>query len=488
MIVVRRHVDLSDALPASHSGPHDVALDRGPAPGDGSVRLNASEIFSRLNSSYWFVPLVVTLTGVALALSLLFLDSRFSLDPEGPLAPLRPSSAEGARALLSAVIGAMITAISVTFSVTIVALTVAAQHFGPRVLNSFVRQTSAQVVLGTFMATFAYSVLALGAIRGSGPDADVPELTVSGAVSLVVISIGALIYYVHHISTTLQIGELASAIVVDLRGAVSRMDAAEVDATADGPREVPEPPADAAIVPAGESGYMQRIDYEALVRLASARDAVVWIRREPGAFVIAGTALALVHPAGAYDDGFGRSVRHACVVGRDRTLWHDPEFAVKQLVEIALRALSPGINEPFTAITCIDRLAEGLACAAKAPPPRRAWPDASGRTRVFTRTPSFATLLHAAFDPIRIFAGANPGIYARLLESVAELGRVAVREGDRAVLRQHADAIRRVAERAIADSEDRAYVESRYHRSMQSWPAGRRRADADRATSRPRAK
>lgn len=185
------------------------------------MRLSPSEIVSRLNSSYWFVPLVVTSAGVLLALVLLMVDARIDLAP-GTLAALRPGSAEGARALLSAVIGAMITAISVTFSVTIVALTVAAQHFGPRVLNSFVRQTSAQVVLGTFMATFAYSVLALGAIRGSGPEAEIPELTVSAAVVLVVLSIGALIYYVHHVSTTLQIGELAAAIVADSRDAVSR--------------------------------------------------------------------------------------------------------------------------------------------------------------------------------------------------------------------------------------------------------------------------
>jgi uncharacterized membrane protein len=442
------------------------------------VRLNFSEILSRLNSSYWFVPLVVTLGGAVLAILLLLVDSRIQLNPDGVFAILRPRSPEGARALLSAVIGAMITAVSVTFSVTIVALTVAAQHFGPRVLNNFVRQTSAQLVLGTFMATFAYSVLTLGAIGGTEADADVPEVAVSGAVLLVVLSIGALIYYVHHVSTTLQIGELAAAIAEDLRYAVERQDAQHRRAEEPDAEPAPEAPEDAAEITALESGYVQRIDYDPIVELASARDAVVWIRREPGAFLVAGTPLALVHPAHARNDALIAAVRRACIVGRDRTLWHDTEFAVKQLVEIALRALSPGVNEPFTAMTCIDRLTEGLACVATARPAPQRYTDAAGRARVWVQSQPFSLLLRAAFDPIRIFAGSNPAIYARLLDSLAELGLVVSGDGDRQLLREQADIARRTAERALSDADDLAYVTARYQRSVEQLrgtPASRRR-------------
>lgn len=395
------------------------------------------------------------------------LDSKIRLDPNSTMALLRPSSAEGARALLSAVIGSMITAISVTFSVTIVALTVAAQHFGPRVLNSFVRQTSAQLVLGTFMATFAYSVLVLGAIRGTGPEADVPELAVSGAVVLVVLSIGALIYYVHHVSTTLQIGELAAAIVGDLRDAVSRQEQTTSDAIADSEVAIPDAPPDVAPVHALESGYVQRIDYDAIVEFARRRDAVVWIRREPGAFLVAGTPIALVHPSAACDDGFVAAVRRACIVGRDRTLWHDPEFAVKQLVEIALRALSPGVNEPFTAMTCIDRLTEGLACVAKAPPPGVRRSDTGGRVRVWVHAQPFSLLLRASFDPIRIFAGTNPAIYARLLDGLAELSLIVRQDSDRQLLREQAAIVQRAAERELTDSDDLAYVAQRHRTTVQ---------------------
>lgn len=441
------------------------------------VRLSLSEIASRLNSSYWFVPSIVTAGGVVLALLLLLVDARVQLDPGGSFAVLRPSSAEGARALLSAVIGAMITAISVTFSVTIVALTVAAQHFGPRVLNNFVRQTSAQIVLGTFMATFAYSVLSLGAIRGTGPDADVPEVTVSGAVVLVVLSIGALIYYVHHVSTTLQIGELAAAIVGDLQKAIDREDA-HTRHTDVSEASIPDAPQDTAAIDADESGYVQRIDYDTIVKLASARDVVVWIRREPGAFLVAGTPLALVHPARGCDRELEAGVRRACLVGRDRTLWHDPEFAVKQLVEIALRALSPGVNEPFTAITCIDRLCEGLSYVARARPPQQRHDDRAGCVRIWVQSQPFPLLLHAAFDPIRIFAGTNPAIYARLLESLAEVGWAVRSERDRQVLRDQAETVRRAAEGALPDADDRAYVMDKYQKTageLRGDPASSRR-------------
>lgn len=431
------------------------------------MRLSPLEIVSRLNSSYWFVPLIVTLGGVGAAL--LVLDARVELPERGRLAVLLPSSAEGARALLSAVIGAMITAISVTFSVTIVALTVAAQHFGPRVLNNFVRQTGAQVVLGTFMATFAYSVLVLGAVPDTAADVDVPELAVAGAVVLVVISIGALIYHAHHVSTSLQIGEIAADIAADFRDAITRLEEHQEETDAPEPADIPDAPQRASAIPSLEAGYVQRIDYAPIVEAAAARDAVIWMRRETGAFVVAGAPLALVHPAAACDAEVMHAVRHACVVGRDRTLWQDPEFALKQLVEIALRALSPAVNEPFTATTCIDRLTEGLAALASAPTPRVSWPDAAGRPRVFAQPQDFSTLLHAAFDPIRIFAGPNPAVYTRLFESIAELVLMAKREADRIALRDLAEVIRRTAATALTDADDRTYVEERYEHSMQQF-------------------
>ena len=420
-------------------------------------------LLPRLRASYWFVPLLVTLAGVGLAFGLLAVDAGYEFNPPSAFWLVYPTSPEGARELLSAVIGSMITAISVTFSITIVALTVAAQHFGPRVLNNFIRHTSAQVVLGTFIATFVYAVLVLGSISGSGEDADIPQLAVIGAVALVILSVGALIFYVHHVSTALQVGEIAAEIATDLTGSLADRDEDEAPA---GPVDLPEPPGDAAGVPSVRAGYVQRIDHEALVALARERDAVIWIRREPGKFSLTGAPLVLVHPPSARDEPFVAAVLEAFAIGQDRSHVQDVEFSVKQLVEVALRALSPGVNEPFTALTCIDRLSEGLACAAVAPAPPASWRDADGRARVFMQPQPFTMLLRAAFDPIRMFAGRNPAVHARLLDSIGELSYVARRAGDLEALRHQADVVWRAAAGALEEPDDRAFVEERYRRAM----------------------
>lgn len=442
------------------------------------MRLSVSELFSTLRASYWFIPLAVTLAAAALAVLMLLLDEQVRVEPWPFLRWVYPNSPEGARALLSAIIGSMITATSVTFSVTVVALTVAAQHFGPRVLHNFVRQTSSQVVLGTFIGTFVYAVLVLGAVGDTGSGSGVPRIASIGAVVLVVISVGALIFYVHKISSSLRIGHIAREVASDFTSSIRRTHC-EPERSDRENRTTGEPPEEACPIPAKETGYVQRIDYVALVALASERDACIWIRREPGAFVVRGAPFALLHPPTAFDEDLSRAFTQACVVGPDRTNWQDPEFALKQLVEVALRALSPGVNEPFTAVTCIDRLAEGLAAAASAPRPQTAWAGADGRLRIFTQSASFETLLRAAFDPIRIFAGPNPGIYTRLLESLGELALVSVREEDRAALCEMADAVRVQADTTLTQQRDRSYVAARASRLLDQLDggpaAGRRR-------------
>ena len=224
---------------------------------------------------------------------------------------------------------------------------------------------------------------------------------------LVIISVGALIFYVHHVSTSLQIGNLTREIAGDFHHALAwtRHATQAPEPGGDPPR--PDAPDDARPVVAAETGYLQRLDYDALVQAAAAQDVVLWMRREPGAFVVAGTPLALVAPAARCDAALEQHVSQVAVVGPDRTLWQDPEFAVKQLVEVALRALSPGVNEPFTAITCIDRLTQALAWIASSPLAASSWRDTRGVPRVYSRPHRFETLLRAALDPVRIFAGPN---------------------------------------------------------------------------------
>jgi uncharacterized membrane protein len=417
--------------------------------------------WSRLRSTYWFVPSIMTAVAVGLAVLLVALDRSSTADAPW-MGWVYGGGADGARSLLSAVAGSTITVVSLTFSVTVVALTVSSQHFGPRLLSNFMRDAAAQVVLGMFIGTFAFCLVVLRTVQGRGEAYEpfVPHLAVTGAVVLALLSVAALIYYLHHVAASMQVAQIALNVARDLEAAIDRLFPEDAGAEPESPaRGLPHAPPGATVVTAGSSGYVQAIDLDALLALAEKHATTVWLRARPGDFVTDGTQLATVSPAPANADPFAESLRGAYVVGIDRTPWQDAEFAVQQLVEVALHALSPGINEPFTAITCIDRLGQGLDRLATRRVPSGARTDASLQVRLVAEPGSFSSLLASAFDPITLYAGPNPAIYSRLLETLAGLGRRVRRQPDRAAVRDQASSIRETALREIRSDRARRRVE-----------------------------
>jgi uncharacterized membrane protein len=385
----------------------------------------------------------------------------------GALGWVYSGGASGAQALLSAVAGSMITVVSVTFSVTVVALTVSSQHFGPRLLNSFMRDAAAQLVLGTFIGTFAYCVVVLRTVHGEGDGyaVFVPHLAVTAGVALTLVSVGMLIYYVHHVSASLQVSEIAHSVAADLERAVARIYPEPIGTSA----VIEEPPAaphGALRICSEVSGYLQEIDGEALVRQARAHGVVIWVRARPGDFVVQGSTLALVDPRPLDGEGLSQGVRGAVLIGRDRTSRQDAGFAVQQLVEVALHALSPGMNEPFTAITCVDRLTQGLVriLDRDIPSPMRLDSDGAVRVVAFPRT--FPDLLRDAFSPIRVYAGANPAVAERVLQGAALLAERARRAADR-------DSLRLTIEDIFETSRDRMEAESDRQRLGAAYRAAR---------------
>jgi uncharacterized membrane protein len=420
------------------------------------MKLTSSEVWFRLRGTYWFVPLVITVGCAAAAMGAVLLQPALPGATGRWLAFLYPGTVEGAHALLASVTSSIITVVSVTFSITVLALTVAAQHFGPRLMDTFMRDEGSKTVLGIFIGTFVYCVLLMSVVDGREPGATVPAAALSGAVLLVVASVGALIYFVHHVAASLQVTEIAERLGRDLeREVLTVYGPGPAGPAAEAP---PGTPADAAAVPALVDGYIQRIDEEGLVALAQAAGCTMWIRRGAGDFVIAGTTLVDVSPAPAPDGEFTERVNALFVVGVDRTAWQDPEFTVSKLVEVALRALSPAVNEPFTALTCIDRLGQGLARAAAHPSPGLVRRDAGGAIRLVLRRERFPALLGAAFDQIRIFAGPNPEIYVRLLDTLGMLSEVTTDPGHLAALSAQAAAVAERARQEVA-APDLAPVE-----------------------------
>jgi uncharacterized membrane protein len=427
------------------------------------ARFTPTAIWTYLRSTYWFLPSVITVGAAGMASGLIALD-RHAWDSDALPGWFFGGGADGARALLSAVAGSIITVVSVTFSVTIVALTVSSQHFGPRLLNNFMRDTVAQLVLGVFIGTFAYCLVVLRVVQGEGDGYDrfVPHLAVTGAVALTFVSVAALIYYVHHVAMSMQVSEIARGVVVDLEQAIDRIYPEDLGSDAGPSNSIPSPPAGAGSVPCHSSGYVQHIEADQILKLACDTGLVIWLQVRPGDFATTGLPLALVAPAPDHPERFAKDLNGAFVLGPDRTAQQDAGFPVQQLVEVTLHALSTGMNEPFTALTCIDRLGQGLARLATRRLPSSLRSDESGEVRVIAPRDSLVDLLDQAFDPIRAHAADSPEVGKRLLKVLARLARVARRDEDRAALARQAELVRQTMERWRHDGSYGEQIDALY--------------------------
>jgi uncharacterized membrane protein len=221
------------------------------------------------------------------------------------------------------------------------------------------------------------------------------------------------------------------------------------------------PPVPAAGWPVASSasGYVQDVDADAVLGLASEHDTTIWIVGDPGAFVIEDQPLAVVSPAPADTAALERRLRDAFVLGTDRSSHQDVGFAVQQLVEVALRALSPGTNETFTAVTCIDRLSAGLARVAGRHVPGGVRLDGQGTVRVVATPTTFVTLLDASFGVLAMHMDRDAVIATRLLEALQRLVSAARRAEDRRAIGRVADRVLQVAEQRLEHQEDRGSVQ-----------------------------
>jgi uncharacterized membrane protein len=417
-----------------------------------------------LRTSYWFVPTLMAIGAVGAALLSVTFDRR-ARELAGRFTVFA-ASPDGARAMLSTVASATITVAGLTFSLTIVALTVASQQFGPRLLRNFMRDLSNQIVLGSFVAIFIYCLLVLGAIRSPEEDAFVPYLSVTIGVGISILGLGVLIYFIHHVSTSIHAANVIEVVGREIDGAIDRLFPEHIGAA--GPRPdgaVPVPDGPGGAVCARGDGYLQAIDGDGLLEAARACDAVVRLECRPGDLIVAGNRVATVWPAA--EASLAERINEALVVGVQRTDLQDLEFSIDQLVEVAARALSPGVNDPFTAMNCIDRLCSPLCRLAARELPSPARRDADGAVRLILRPWTFIGAVDAAFNQIRQYGRGSAAVTMRLLEALAILaGRVCRPDDAAAVLRQ-AEMIARGAEDGLAEPRDRAEAAERFARVRQ---------------------
>jgi uncharacterized membrane protein len=373
-------------------------------------------------------------------------------------------TADGARQILTALAAAVITVVGVVFSIMIVTLTLASTQFGPRMLRNFIRDRGTQFTLGTFVATFVYATLVLVSI-GPGTRGDfVPHVSVTTSVGLVAVSMGVLIYFIHHIATSIQLPRVIASIARDLSKAIDAESGAIGPSLEAGPsvaellRRMDE---GGGSVPAPSSGYLQFIRHETLVKLATERGAVVRLLHRPGHFLVSGHPMATVWPKDAAPR-VTRELRRAHITGPYRTLTQDLAFAVDQLVEIAIRALSPAVNDTFTAMTCIDWLGESLCRVSTRWHPTRVHRDSHGYIRVITSHVSYRRLVERAFEKIRQASRGMPAVMIRQLEALTKIMDHATTAERRELLLEQAAMILRICEESVPEPADRADVLREY--------------------------
>ncbi|MEO8005138.1 MAG: DUF2254 domain-containing protein [Betaproteobacteria bacterium] len=432
------------------------------------MKTQVLKYLDRVRGSFWFLPSMMAGGAVVLAMATVALDEAVTDRWQDTLSWAYSGGAAGASAVLQTIAGSMITIAGVVFSLTLVALSLASSQFGPRLLRNFMRDTANQVVLGTFVATFLYCLLVLRTIRYDGNGAFVPHLSVTFGVAFALASLWVLIYFIHHVSVSIQADEIVSRVSEELIASIDRLwkeqENREGDRAPD--RMVVTLPdtfeREARSVASPVDGYLQMIDMDALVAAAAQADAIVRLQRRPGQYVVAGGSLLLAWPAARIDDDVAARFVAAFVLGNQRTPTQDLEFSVHQLVEIAARALSPGVNDPFTAITCVDRLGSALCRLARREVPSPFRFDASRNIRVVAIPGTFTDIADAALNQIRQHARTDAAVTIRLLETIAVVAAHAHRPQDRDALARHAEMILRGASDGLPEPEDRRQAQQRF--------------------------
>ncbi|RYG42230.1 DUF2254 domain-containing protein, partial [bacterium] len=364
--------------------------------------------WEKLRTNYWFVPGLMSICAIVLSFVLVGLDRTVRDDMVRELGWVYSGGPEGARGVLSTIAGSVIGVAGTTFSITIAVLSLATGQFGPRLLRGFMRDRGNQVVLGTFTSTFLYCLLVLRTVRGTDETTYVPHLSVTFAVLLAILNMAVLIYFVNHVAESIQVSRIIEKVGEEVDASIDRLFPEEIGTT-EGRTALPE--GSSATIRAEESGYVVSVDDDSLLRTAEKHDLVLKLIARPGDHIIRGMPLLSVWPEVGES---GDALQGAYALSRTRTSFQDAEFALMELAEIGVRALSPGTNDPFTAIACLDRLAVSMCALAERQRPSAFRHGKQGNLRIVAEPYPYGRLVEAAFGHLRHAAKGQPAVTERL--------------------------------------------------------------------------
>lgn len=436
------------------------------------MKLLLIRVWSAFSGSYWFIPAIMAFAAAGLASGSIWIDVIWT-EKYWPSAIrwLLLSQPDGARAVLQVIAGSMVTVAGVTFSITIATVSQASVQFGPRLMSNFMQDVGNQITLGAFIATFIFCLIVLRTVQGSDGDNNtmfVPNVSIAVGMLLAMASLAVLIYFFQHIPDSVHISMMISGVGLRLRALLDDIyptrigDGPEHDAAEEAYAVSQGVLEGSAPVFATSYGYVQHIDAEALIAAARQCDLIIWVSAGPGTFVDVNVPIAFVKPSAMVDASVESKVRTGFIVGRKRTHTQDLLFLVDQLVEVAAKALSPGINDPITAMTCVDWLTSGLIQLGGRDIPSASRHDDEGALRVVAPPISYKEFADAMFGQLRPYVETDRNAAIHMMDSMVRIAYHTNTIERARILLTHAEALREGCREQLGHPQDREAIEARF--------------------------
>lgn len=417
-------------------------------------------LWKELTGSFWFIPILIIFSSILLATVLIYLNRTIDVSSTKYLSYIFTESADSARSVLSTISGAMIGVAGTVFSITLVALTLASSQFGSRLLKNFMHERLNQVVLGTYVSTYVYCLIVLNVVKENDVETFIPTLSILAAIIIAIGNIVLLIVFIHFISTSIQAEKVISDISESLTKNIDAIfseeleeDSSVEDSTKSLDDHIEGYP-NSKTLHSPKSGYLQYLYNQSLFEAAKENEYLIVSHHRIGSYIVKGESLLCIYSQAEFTEDSNINFEDNFIIGNARTRQQDAEHSIHQMVEIACRALSPGINDPFTAISCIDNLTSTLCYLTRVKFPSKYKFDEDDQLRYAYKPLTYRGMLDAAFLQIRQFSKGSPAVVIRLMEAMIKIHDFTSHQIHKKAVKKHAEMIMKVAEDSFEDSHD----------------------------------
>ncbi|MBU3926813.1 MAG: DUF2254 domain-containing protein [Bacteroidetes bacterium] len=423
-------------------------------------------LLEKLNSSFWFIPILMLLMTIGSAIGLIYFDSQIQFSHDGALRYLLPASVDSAKSILTIIAGAMMGIAGTVFSITLVVLTLASSQLGSRLVRNFMYDKLNQVVLGSYVSSFVYCLLILSSLKENDSFQFVPAISVLVALASAIAGIILLIIFIHHVSMSIQsdkvISDISEAMSKSIRNLFPEGIGHDEEKKAFDIDSLQQIYALKQEVKCTRSGYLQSIDGQGLMNTAQDIDCVIILHHRPGDFLVQDMVICEVLCNEECDKEVHEKIQDDFNIGKVRTPLQDAEFSIHQMVEVAARALSPGVNDPYTAIACIDNLTSVMCYLAGVEFPSPYRYDKHNKLRLIASNHTFSGMLNASFNQIRQYGEGSPSVMIRLMEAMIIINTFARNKNQQELIFQHVEMIMNAAEKAFSEKRDLEDIKERF--------------------------